>query len=161
MKSDGTYQVKLNSTYKSSIKTVVIPEEYNGIAVTSVGSFANAPLLSTVVLPNSITSIANSAFYGCTSLKSITIPASVTSIGTRVFHESGIQAVIFEDTQGWVRKHAWVGSDNVTWQVANLKDISSDITDPAVAAEILLSAETKAVTVSGTSLTIYYSFSKS
>ncbi len=36
-------------------------------------------------IPNSVTSIGSSAFYGCTGLTSITIPDSVTSIGVRAF----------------------------------------------------------------------------
>ena len=36
-------------------------------------------------IPNSVTSIGDMAFYGCTSLTSITIPNSVTSIGDDAF----------------------------------------------------------------------------
>ena len=38
-------------------------------------------------IPNSVTSIENEAFYGCSSLASITIPNSVTSIGDRAFED--------------------------------------------------------------------------
>jgi len=38
------------------------------------------------VIPNSVTSIGNSAFYHCKSLTSITIPNSVTSIGNYAFY---------------------------------------------------------------------------
>ena len=37
-------------------------------------------------IPNSVTSIGNSAFFGCTGLTSITIPGSVTSIGYEAFY---------------------------------------------------------------------------
>ena len=37
------------------------------------------------VIPNSVTSIGNYAFYGCSGLTSVTIPNSVTSIGTNAF----------------------------------------------------------------------------
>ena len=37
------------------------------------------------IIPNSVTSIGESAFFGCTGLTSITIPNSVTSIGERAF----------------------------------------------------------------------------
>lgn len=38
-------------------------------------------------IPNSVTSIGDGAFYGCTDLKSITIPNSVTTIGENAFRE--------------------------------------------------------------------------
>ena len=38
------------------------------------------------IIPNSVTSIGYSAFYGCTGLTSITIPNSVTSIGNYAFN---------------------------------------------------------------------------
>ena len=37
------------------------------------------------IIPNSVTSIGNSAFYNCYGLTSITIPNSVTSIGDSAF----------------------------------------------------------------------------
>ena len=48
--------------------------------------FLNCIALRNVTLPNSVTSIGNSAFSGCTSLISITIPNSVTSIGDDAFY---------------------------------------------------------------------------
>ena len=43
--------------------------------------------LTSITIPNSVTSIGNSAFTGCSGLTSITIPNSVTSIGGSAFHE--------------------------------------------------------------------------
>ena len=57
-------------------------------SVTSIGDFAfyGCTGLTSVTIPNSVTSIGNSAFAGCSSLTSIEIPNSVTSIGDFVFY---------------------------------------------------------------------------
>ncbi|MBQ8916448.1 MAG: leucine-rich repeat domain-containing protein, partial [Alistipes sp.] len=47
--------------------------------------FHGCTSLTSITLPDSVTSIGDYAFYGCTSLTSITIPESVTSIGLRAF----------------------------------------------------------------------------
>lgn len=54
----------------------------------SVGAYAfyNCSKLTEVVLPSTITGIANYAFYGCSSLTNITIPNTVTSIGAYAFY---------------------------------------------------------------------------
>lgn len=48
--------------------------------------YLNGGLVEDLVIPNSVTSICNAAFCGCTSLTTVTIPDSVTSIGTCAFH---------------------------------------------------------------------------
>ena len=50
--------------------------------------------LTTVTLPNTLTSIGANAFEYCTSLTSITLPASLTSIGDGAFNGAAISSVI-------------------------------------------------------------------
>ena len=45
----------------------------------------NGEIITSITIPNSVTSIGEYAFYRCTSLTSITIPNSVTSIGDNAF----------------------------------------------------------------------------
>ena len=67
--------------------SVVIPDTYNGLPVTSIGycAFDNCTALTSITIPDSVESIGANAFYYCKSLSSITIPDSVTSIGDRAF----------------------------------------------------------------------------
>ena len=51
------------------------------------GSKSNAQRVKNVVIHNSVTSIGDSAFYGCTELASISIPNSLTSIGENTFFD--------------------------------------------------------------------------
>ena len=66
---------------------IVIPATYRGLPVTEIGAraFENECYLNSVEIPDSVTSIVDYAFYGCTSLTSVEIPDSVTSIGGAAF----------------------------------------------------------------------------
>ena len=72
-------------------KTSSIPN-----SVTSIGDYAfeGCSGLTSVTIPNSVTSIGGGAFYGCSGLTSVTIPNSVTSIGGGAFSGcSGLTSV--------------------------------------------------------------------
>ena len=67
---------------------IVIPAEYNGLPIKQIASYAfeNCSNLTSVTIPDSVTSIGSYALRGCRSLTSITIPDSVTSIGSYAFY---------------------------------------------------------------------------
>ena len=60
--------------------------------------FAYAPITS-IEIPNSVTSIGELTFYDCEKLTSVTIPSSVTSVGDEAFKEcSSLQSVTIAGT---------------------------------------------------------------
>jgi len=66
---------------------VVIPATYNNLPVTAIGAQAFVGTqITTLTIPNSVTSIGGTAFNNCTSLTSVTIPSSVTSIADWAFN---------------------------------------------------------------------------
>ena len=82
--------VKVVSCNTSDNGTLVIPSQipYNNTtySVTSIGSNAFSYCsLTSITIPNSVTSISQSVFENCSSLTSITIHNSVTSIGNYAF----------------------------------------------------------------------------
>ena len=72
---------------------IVIPESVemtnNTYTVIGIGSnaFYGGHDITSITIPNSVTSIGEGAFEECTSLTSITLPSSVTSIGEGAFEE--------------------------------------------------------------------------
>lgn len=61
-------------------------------------SFANCSQITSVTLPDAITSIGEGAFMGCTSLKSVVIPESVTKIAPFAFDGCPDIMVIYKDS---------------------------------------------------------------
>ena len=82
--------------------------------------------LTSVIIPNSVTSIGSGAFYGCTGLTSITIPESVTSIGSSVFNGcTALTSVIIPNSVTSIGSSAFNGCPNLVSVTLNANDIVS------------------------------------
>ena len=96
-----------------TITSIDIPD-----GVTSIGmyAFAGCTYLTSITIPSSVTKISSGVFAGCASLASITIPSSVTSIGTNAFNNcTSLTSITINKPQGSISGAPW-GATNATVQ---------------------------------------------
>ena len=86
-------------------------------SVTSIGSYAfrGCTGLASVEIPNSVTNIGNYAFYGCTGLASVEIPNSVTNIGNYAFYGcTGLTSIEIPNSVTSIGNNAFYGCSGLT-----------------------------------------------
>ena len=86
-------------------------------SVTSIGdkAFSGCSSLTIINIPNSVTSIGDEAFSGCSSLTSIMIPNSVTTIGNDAFEGcSGLTAVNIPNSVTSIGNRAFSNCSSLT-----------------------------------------------
>jgi hypothetical protein len=102
--------------YTGSNTAVTVPSTIASLPITSIGTWAfayNTNLIS-VTTPNSATSIAEWAFYGC-SAYSIGIGNSITSIGTHAFDScSNLFSITIPNSVTSIGTAAFTGCTNLT-----------------------------------------------
>jgi hypothetical protein len=95
---------------------LTLPGTVNGLAVTAVGyrAFYNRTDITSVVIPDGVTDIANLALSGCTGLASASIPDSVTSIGSSAFEGCTGLASVTMDGVASIGSYAFFDCGNLT-----------------------------------------------
>ena len=108
--------------YKKDITTLIsCPGSKTSISipnsVTSIeeSAFSGCSSLTSITIPNSVTSIGNSAFWNCSSLTSITIPNSVTYIGSWAFaYCSSLTSISIPNSVTSIGDNAFEGCRSLT-----------------------------------------------
>ncbi len=113
--SGGTITI---TGYTGTGGTVVIPAAIDGKPVVGIGLLCvllYARGLTSVTIPDSVTSIGEYAFAGCTGLTSVTIGNSVTSIGISAFHDcTGLTSVTIPNSVTSIGYCAFYGCNGLT-----------------------------------------------
>ena len=115
----STYNANYASVtgYNGNADNVVIPKTYRGIPVKEIKDYAfrYQTRLTSITLPDCVTSIGGSAFSGCTGLTSIKIPDSVTSIGGDAFSScTGLTSVTIGNSVTSIGYAAFRGCTGLT-----------------------------------------------
>ncbi|GHV33088.1 hypothetical protein AGMMS4952_24590 [Spirochaetia bacterium] len=87
--------------YLGKSAVVRIPETIEGYPVTVIGEWAfsnTSGIITSVVIPNSVTEIRERAFYDRRDLTTVTFPDKLVTIGKGAFKESGLTSVKLPDT---------------------------------------------------------------
>jgi len=93
-KSSGLETIGLRAFRNSGLISIIIPDTVKSIADSA---FINCIQLSYVKLPDSIVSIGVSAFEGCALLDNIELPQNLTSIADKTFLKAGLRSVTIKD----------------------------------------------------------------
>ncbi len=100
---DVTYKVtaikKGGFNNRQYLTTVSIPE---GVTTIGAEAFSGCSALTEIVIPEGVTTIGVSAFANCSALKEVTIPKSLKSVGDGAFANcSAITTVNISDLRAW------------------------------------------------------------
>ncbi len=109
----GSTSIRPNSTSttRRGLKKVEIG---NNVSISD-NVFYDCTSLSSIVIPNSVTSIGTHAFDGCTSLSSIFIPNSVTSIGAYAFQYcASLSSIVIPNSVTSIGPYAFKGCTSLS-----------------------------------------------
>ncbi len=82
------YNGSVITSVGADVKTLVIPEEINGIVITSIAesAFYNNKVLESVTLPSSLITVERYAFKNCTGLSEVKFNDNLRNIGYQAFY---------------------------------------------------------------------------
>lgn len=101
--------------YKGTAADVTIPSRYKGKPVTTIGHAAfHDSAVTSVTIPDSVTSISDDAFGFCSQLTNISIPNSVTYIGFSAFNScTSLKSITLPSSLSTIQSYAFYNCGNL------------------------------------------------
>ena len=95
-------------SYRGKDSSINIPSKIGGKNVVSIGENAFAGKnITSVVIPEGVETIRESAFLNCTSLTSVTLPSTLKRIEAEAFSYTGLEAVYIPDGTEFIGEYAF------------------------------------------------------
>lgn len=102
--------------YTGDAEALTVPAELDGHLVRQIGdrAFTACFSLTSVTLPEGLTSIGEDAFRRCESLASITLPEGLTAIGDNAFFSCGLTSIALPDSLTSMGANPFLGCSSLT-----------------------------------------------
>ncbi|MCH5299888.1 MAG: leucine-rich repeat domain-containing protein [Ruminococcus sp.] len=139
--------------YTGSAEDVSVPSEYEGMPVTEIGegafrstkvtsvtvpnsvtsigvrAFSNCQKLTSVILPDGIKTIEQNAFDYCSNLKTIKLPNTLETIGMYCFTVSGLESIEIPESVTYIDHYAFYQCLNLETAIvpATVKEFGQNV----------------------------------
>lgn len=123
--NDGVEEIATYALYRCMATEIILP---NSVVTIGQNAFYNCLYLKSMILPDNITTLATQCFYGCEALETIVLPENLTIINTACFRGcTSLKKVVFKSMFTTITTNVFNGCSSL-----EVLDFSACTTVPSV-----------------------------